>query len=143
MAININIEKKDLWLFAAIIVFLVAVGYVVAYNADWKTNPGDPAVMGHSADEIMVQNGSGATISLTNYTIQINQTFSKVIDKEGNINITKGTWCGLRMTGPGHTGPLFSCDGHDPMVNCPTGYTPARFADMGDFGGFWWTCVKN
>ena len=41
MAININIklEKKQLYLFAAIMVFLVGVGYVIAVN---------PAVHGHS-----------------------------------------------------------------------------------------------
>ncbi len=31
--INIKIHKKDLWLLSAIVVFLVGVGYVVAYHS--------------------------------------------------------------------------------------------------------------
>lgn len=48
MAINLNlkIEKKDLWLLSAIMVFLVAIGYVIAYGS------GDPTVHGHDAGEI-------------------------------------------------------------------------------------------
>lgn len=45
MQLNINIEKKHLWL---LILAIVAVGFVVAYN----TNPQNPAVMGHSFGEI-------------------------------------------------------------------------------------------
>lgn len=47
MSINIHIEKKDLWLIAAIMVFLVGVAYVIAYNSG-----GPPSIMGHSAEEI-------------------------------------------------------------------------------------------
>ena len=53
--ISINIQKKDLFLIAAMVVFLVGVGFVVAYNSNWNTDaPADhanPAVMGHSPDE--------------------------------------------------------------------------------------------
>jgi len=45
--ININIQKKDLWLLSAIAVFLVGVGYVIAYNSG-----AIPEVMGHSAEEL-------------------------------------------------------------------------------------------
>lgn len=47
MSINIHIEKKDLWLLAAIMVFLVGVGYVIAYRSG-----ASPSVMGHSAEEL-------------------------------------------------------------------------------------------
>ena len=49
MAININlkIQKKDVWLIAAIIVFLVGVGYVIAYNSG-----ASPSIMGHSIEEL-------------------------------------------------------------------------------------------
>ncbi len=60
--INLKIQKKDLWLLSAIIVFLVAVGYVIAYNA--AMSGGDPAVMGHSSDEIHVKNKTGSLVSL-------------------------------------------------------------------------------
>ena len=56
--INFNFQKKDLWLFSAIAIFLIGVGCVVAYNTAWETIPGDPAVHGHTPDEIM---GGGGT----------------------------------------------------------------------------------
>lgn len=48
MAINFNfkIEKKDLWLLAAIFVFLAGVTYVIAYGGN------NPSIHGHSAGEI-------------------------------------------------------------------------------------------
>ena len=47
MGINIHIEKKDLWLLSAIVVFLVGAGYVIAYRSG-----ASPSVMGHSAEEL-------------------------------------------------------------------------------------------
>ena len=44
--ININIKKKDLWLLSAIMIFLIGVGYVVAYGGN------QPIVMGHSFGEL-------------------------------------------------------------------------------------------
>jgi len=44
--INLKFQKKDLWLLSAIVVFLVGVGFVVAYGGN------DPAVMGHSYQEL-------------------------------------------------------------------------------------------
>ena len=70
MSINIHIEKKDLWLLSAIVVFLVGVGFIIAYNPNWKSNPGAPAVMGHTPDEIIIENSSGDLVSLQNYIEQ-------------------------------------------------------------------------
>jgi len=51
VSLKIDIQKKDLWFLSAIIVFLIGVGFVVAYNS------GGPArVMGHSFDEIELPN---------------------------------------------------------------------------------------
>ena len=50
--ININIQKKDLWLISAIAVFLVGVGVVIAFNPG--LSGGDASTMGHSSDEILV-----------------------------------------------------------------------------------------
>ncbi len=47
--VKINIQKKDLWLLSAVIVFLVGVGYVIAYTNDGS---GTPNIMGHSFDEL-------------------------------------------------------------------------------------------
>lgn len=48
---NIKIQKKDLWLLAAIFVFLAGVVYVVAYGS------GSPSTMGHDAGEVMINIG--------------------------------------------------------------------------------------
>lgn len=57
MSINIRIEKKEFWLFAAIIVALVGVGYVIAGNPGSKPNPG------HASNEIMINiNGADKTL---------------------------------------------------------------------------------
>jgi len=45
--ITINIQKKEMYLLSAIIVFLVGVGIIIAYNSG-----ADPSVMGHDVDEI-------------------------------------------------------------------------------------------
>ncbi len=50
--INIQIQKKDLWLLAAIMVFLVGVGYVIAYDWTTGTGTGQPSIHGHTANEI-------------------------------------------------------------------------------------------
>jgi len=50
--LEVNIQKKDLWLLSAVIVFMVGVGVVIAYNAGFSG--GTPSVMGHSSDEIQV-----------------------------------------------------------------------------------------
>ena len=44
--VNINIQKKDLWLLSAIMVFLVGVAVVIAYGS------GTPTVHGHDAGEV-------------------------------------------------------------------------------------------
>ena len=64
--INLNIQKKDLWLLSAVFVFLLGVGFVVAYNVAWQE--GDPNIAnihGHSPDEIEggVGGGSGDLLS--------------------------------------------------------------------------------
>ncbi len=45
--LNINIQKKDLWLLSAVVVFLIGVGFVVANGATPKWQ-----IHGHPADEI-------------------------------------------------------------------------------------------
>ena len=45
--ITINIQKKEMYLLSAIIVFLVGVGIIIAYNSG-----ADPSIMGHDIDEI-------------------------------------------------------------------------------------------
>ncbi len=56
--INIRIKRKDFWLFSVIIVFLIGIGFVVAYTLDGS---GTPSIHGHSIDELEgVGSGGGA-----------------------------------------------------------------------------------
>ncbi len=53
--VTINIQKKDLWLIAAVVVLLVGAGVVVAYNDAWTTaSPNVASTHGHSPDELEV-----------------------------------------------------------------------------------------
>jgi hypothetical protein len=74
MAINIKIEKKDLWILSAILVFFLGAAYVIAFNP--SGTGGTPAIMGHSADELLVKNGQGAPVTLNDYIIQVNQSIA-------------------------------------------------------------------
>jgi len=46
MGINLSIEKKDLWLISAVLVFLIGTGFVIAYGTS------TPNIMGHSIGEL-------------------------------------------------------------------------------------------
>jgi len=46
MSLRIDIQKKDLWLLSAVVVFLVGAGFVVAWDSD------SPVLHGHTANEI-------------------------------------------------------------------------------------------
>ena len=61
--INLNIQKKDLWLLSAIIVFLVGVGFVIAYTTD---SSGTPSIMGHSFDETELPSCTTGQVLKTN-----------------------------------------------------------------------------
>ena len=52
--INLSLRKRDLFLISAILVFMVGIGFVVAYNSSYSgAVPGSRAsIMGHTADEI-------------------------------------------------------------------------------------------
>jgi len=57
--VTINIQKKDLYLVAAIFVFIVGVGFVIA------TNSGSSSINGHTADEVYMP---GALCGMTSWT---------------------------------------------------------------------------
>jgi|APSaa5957512622_1039677.scaffolds.fasta_scaffold97859_2 hypothetical protein len=48
--VTINIHKKDFWLISAILVFIVGIGLIIAYNPG--LTGGTPSVHGHSVDEV-------------------------------------------------------------------------------------------
>lgn len=55
MPVNIKVEKKHLYLFSAILIFLVGIATVIALNS------GNYLIHGHTADEI---EGGGGVVSL-------------------------------------------------------------------------------
>ena len=52
--VTINIRKKDTFLLTAILVAIIGVGVVIAYNSNWETSPGTPSVHGHTPDELEI-----------------------------------------------------------------------------------------
>ncbi len=71
--VSININNKNMYLIIAIFIFLVGAGIVVAYNF----TPSNPAVMGHTADEIDViktnDDGTTETFGLEEYITRVVQ----------------------------------------------------------------------
>jgi len=53
VSLRVDIQKKDLWLLSAVIVFMVGVGVVIAWGS------GNPQVHGHDAREIFNISGVG------------------------------------------------------------------------------------
>lgn len=52
--INLEVKKKDLFLVTAISIFLIGTGLIIAFNP--SGSGGNPAVMGHSLDEVELPN---------------------------------------------------------------------------------------
>ncbi|MEK6872876.1 MAG: hypothetical protein AABW90_02605 [Nanoarchaeota archaeon] len=91
--VMINIRKRDIGLITAIVVFVLTLGLVISFG-DYRT--GNPKVMGHSSDEIMV-NSSGVEVTLQNY-----------IDNSGlNIEIAQA----FRKDGPANSRPIITVSG--------------------------------
>ena len=73
--------------------------------------------------------------------------------KQGPQGPTKsGTWCGWHHSHPSDRGSFanktirtISCDGHNPSVSCPSGYTRRGLCDDNGShcGQMVWICIKN
>ena len=126
MAINLNLklEKKHLYLLSAIMIFLVGVGVVIAYNT------GPPNVHGHDAVEIAnLPSGTGGGVSLGDWVDKSPATGGRVGQVYGPAatdglviaNSKTCTDCGERYEIAGYT------DGNNP----PT--TLRALASGGDY----------
>ena len=143
--INIQIQKKDLWLLAAIMIFLAGVAYVIAYNP--SGTGGNPAIMGHSVDEIdwskaipnLYVNGNvGIGTTSPSQKLDVNGTFrlqpsSTPIAANGVMYYDSGTnrfrcyqngvWADCIGTGAGSQNVFTTIDaptGTDPVADSPT-----------------------
>ena len=85
--VNIQIQRKDLYLLSVIVVFLIGVGFVVAYNPDWRTNPVDPNIHGHSPDEagvnIRILQANEDTTDAWGRTLRSDREFAFVCNTTG------------------------------------------------------------
>ena len=123
MTININlkIDKRDLWIFSAIIVFLAGVIYVIALNS------GDYSVMGHTYDELQTCPDG-----------KILKTVGGVWSCADDVDTDTNTVSGL-VTGGGYEcagcnsgqvwGGAYCSGGH---VTCPSGSTKRAISDADD-----------
>ena len=85
--VNINIQKKDLWLLSAIMVFLVGVAVVVAYGS------GDSTVHGHDAGEVEGV-GFGDWVDVT--TVASGGATQGPVLSDGFVVVaSKGSWHGF------------------------------------------------
>ena len=100
--ININIQKKDLWLISAIAVFFVGVGVVIAYDWDYPgaSEAGLPAIHGHTANELFNVSGGGGGMSFGNWVDLTPQIVSNnVSDTASSDGIVVARGDGLTITG--------------------------------------------
>lgn len=80
MNINLQIQKKDLWLLATILMFVTAVGYVMAWNS------GNPQLMGHNADNVFIYlNGNSKNLQTAINNGDFDSPFTGGSSYSGNI----------------------------------------------------------
>ena len=80
--ISVIVEKKDLYFITSILVFAIAVSLVIAWDSD------NPAVHGHTANEIQGASGGGVIVN--------------------NVNMTY-VWCNLTIVGRDYSGDSEKC----------------------------------
>ncbi len=84
--INFSIEKKDLLILSAVLVFLIGAGFAIAYGTS------NPAIMGHTAGEIegMAIQGEGASMNLLGsgtYSVLIFSTYFDCYDFSTSLRL--------------------------------------------------------
>lgn len=111
--IKIEIQKKDLYLLTAIMIFLLGAGYVIAYNSVVS-----PSIMGHSFEELELPSCSDGQI--LKYS---GGAWSCGADNSGESSSVSGTVTGGGVCGSGGGGNwgTGSCYGEYP--ECSSGNT--------------------
>ncbi|MDD5191971.1 MAG: hypothetical protein PHH54_04895 [Candidatus Nanoarchaeia archaeon] len=79
VSLKVNIHKKDLWLLSAIVVFLVGVAYVIAYGS----SPANPAVFGHTANEV-----EGVNNAWVKFNGSASVSGSRILGSKGVSSVT-------------------------------------------------------
>lgn len=134
--IQINLSNKMFYTFILIGILIMLGWAVFAYGGN------NPPVIGHSAGEI--EEADPTVIASVKDGVdwgEVSGIPAGFADGVDDVGIgTPGTWCGFRLS---WGGLVFTCNGHDPMTSCPSGYSSKHFANMGDHGGNWYTCIKQ
>ena len=101
VSLKVNIQKKDLWLLSAIVVFMVGVGFVVATATEWKVSK----AMFHNSEDVKV------TIDDLNYSLQ--EALDEGLIGGGGIEEVR-IWQNM--------GPRSNADSQDHSTSCDSGY---------------------
>ena len=88
--LSLDIKKKD-FVWISLLIVLIGVGFVYAYNDNFQG--GQPAVMGHSADEIMVNDSSGNSVSLQSLINEGGFGGGSLVCEIKNCSYTGGSSC--------------------------------------------------
>jgi len=131
MAINITLEKKDLWIFSAILVFLLGVVYVIAIGEDYT-------VHGHDHNEINLPVCDGGQVLKYNGVV-----WGCANDIDTDTNTVSGLVTGWVVTGDGvcsSTWGTGNCGGG--YASCDSGHTLRKTGDRDGGGGFY-LCIRN
>jgi len=113
--LKINFQKKDLLLIAAVMVFIIAVGYVIAYNYAYPGGSASPIIHGHTPDEIYNLSSGGGSCSFGDWESKnINTQYTASTD--GLVS----TFCPASSSANGVTP-----DGGQPKVGCEGSGTQA------------------
>ena len=167
LKIKFKIQKKDLLLLVISVVFLIGVGYVIAFGGN------QPAVMGHSVGEMdwsqpipqdIAVNGSIRTIPRSSSTCNAANNGAIYYDSDNNIMYIckNGAWAefkgpqgaqgpvgpqGLQgIQGPvGPNGPTWECysdsNSDGPCGTCLSGWDRIMCYKLNDFyNQYIWTC---
>jgi len=142
--INLDIKKKDLWLLSAIMVFLIAVGYVIAYNSGAAPN-----VMGHSFGELEGVQARVTGVCAAGSSIRNITSSGAVVCEADDVGVTasqtvNGSVIGWVATDPSNGVCLFTwrlgnCGGGTP--SCPSGSTLLQTGQSPTNN--YYICVKN
>jgi hypothetical protein len=137
--INIQIQKKDLLLLSAIMVFLVGVGYVIAFGGTF------PSEMGHDVGELEgVQARVTGNCAAGSFIRVIDSTGAVTCEPDTDTNTVSGLVTGWVATTSSSTCAGIwgtgNCGGG--IASCVAGHT-LRPTGTSTFGHNYYICIRN
>lgn len=157
--VMINIQKKDLFLVLAIVVFMTGVGIIIAYNP--TGTGGTPSIMGHSIDEIslpactdgQILKKSGSNWVCSNEASADLSTYAKTTALSGGlygscIGNPSGCNCNIYPNPTYLKSPAICTQVNSAMCcRCLPGYTSIKIGEISgspfSTGSSIYSCYKN